>query len=191
MIDVDNDYSGKMVQYNTRERHESLGLTHLIRSCVEYVKNSKVARTAERIGRSMENRVKFVYSSFVEAAKETAKGYGIPTKRSYWKDHPGTAALTLVLSAAGIAVGTSDLYVLTDPGSSSRILNGKVPEDVRFFPPHRHNDSPINGTDNIQLFNRFLDLRDYLTLAAPLILVSIAVAINVYRFRKWKKSTVA
>lgn len=125
-----------------------------------------------------------------KAAEESAESLGIPVKRSYWKKNLAFAILTLGLVALGTIIGASDLFVLADGSSSDRILSGwKVPQDVSFFPPRLHNNSPINGIQPIIFFYRQLNLRDYLTLAAPLILFCIAVAVNVYKYRKWKNLT--
>ena len=162
-----------------------------LRDILDNIKASRVGKAAGKIGRLIWNGAKFTFSSLLEAVEESAERLGVPAKRSYWKENLGYAILTLGLVAVGAIIGASDLFILADGNSSDKILSGwKVPKDVSFFPPQLTDTSPIIETEpKISPIYRQLNLRDYLSLAAPLILFCVAVTVNVYKYRKWRNPT--
>ena len=143
----------------------------------------------DRIGRAIKSKANFAYSSLSEAVKESVESYGVPTKRSYWKEHPWHALLTTALVAAGFGTATCDLDVALDPNTYVPYGKiGQVQEDVSFIPPHRHSAPPSGNFDENLIHPRLLNARDILSFAAPVAFFALAIGVEKYNYDKWKKS---
>ena len=159
------------------------------RRAADYVQDSKFGMAAEKVGRSVANEVKFMSSSLLEAARESAEKHGIPTKRSYWKEHPWDAVFTTVMGGLTIYTGYQFGAALSDPDVCYDLGFGQVPKGTTIFPifnnPQNYysNDPRLIPTEPV-----LGNLSVVSGLALPFA-IPIATLVGEYvRYNGWKKS---
>ena len=172
-----------MVHYKSIKEEENKSTNQYENSLKDgfsYVKNG-IGNCAKKIA----GEVKFMSSSLLEAAKESVEKHGIPTKRSYWKEHPIDAALSAISFTVGGATAACDAYVLSDPLNRAYLRDGTLPKDVTLIPPHLHQ----HKSDGLEVvMPRNLDFRDYFSIALPVALFALPPIIEGVRYHRWKKS---
>jgi len=148
-----------------------------------------MVKYASNIGKSISKGMKTLATDIYEGTKylvkENIAKSGIPTNRSYWKEHPVDAVLSIASLATGGAGVACDAYVLSDPLNQAYLRDGTLPEDVTLIPPHLHQSKGI-GDDTARPRN--LNLGDYASIGVPIALLALPPIIEGVKYHRWKKS---
>jgi hypothetical protein len=179
-----DEIKGKKNEENTAECHKRLyEITDQLRSGVNHFKNSSAGNYANRAGKAIASKAKFVASSLSEAVKEPAEKHGIQTKRSFWREHPGYALLGVAGAVGEVLTGYSIASFFSDPWTQSFFPN-KLPPGSNIVPsciPHEQHNPPqiIDG--------RGWDIKDYLeAFVVPAIFAAMIIDGGV-KYYKWRK----
>jgi len=161
----------------------------VLSTIADFLKNSKVWDSTQRLGRTLTDGAKFAFSGLIEAAKEGVESRGVPTSKSYWKEHSVDAALTTVSALVGVPTLACDIYVLTDPSVQRSLKYWEVPEGTSFIPPNRPSAKYSEPTIVTQ---RSLNAWEYVSLIVPAVLAANfirgAVKYGIYKHRSKKSS---
>lgn len=150
----------------------------------KYVSNvfKTATKYAKKAGRAVSNELKLYASSLSELVEER----GIPTKRSFWKEHPKDAVLAVGGVFLETLTGYSIASVLSDSLTQRALTEGRLIEGTTFMPPYvPHNSNPAQP----QIFDgRGFNIKDGLDIILLPAVSAIALGKVVVDYHKWKKS---
>ena len=152
---------------------------------IEYL--PKIKNYAKKIGVKVKDELEFYASAFKDAVKEAAESQGIPTERSYWKEHKKDAALTTASAIVGGALLGLNLDVVFDEKTRLDLLHGTVTEGVKLFPTPQKYSNP-NYPNNYIPSKRSLMWNDYAGLLSPALFFGLGLVVEGVRYHNWKKT---